>query len=237
MSDPVTTAEATDLLSSVRRLVVDTPDVVAEPEPQVGRLVLTPSFRVDDAVEAEPVVADAAEFVAPQPEPEEAQPTDDVLTLMPEDSVDAEDASADETAEVDPAVAFFGTHDDRHARLEATIAELEEAVLSRDEEFEPDGSEATVEFHDWEDATPIEEPATDGSPDPAPEIDMTVEDNDLDDVGLPAGDWDEEALRDLIADVLREELRGEVGERITRNVRKLIRREIYRVLTTEGMDA
>ncbi len=47
---------------------------------------------------------------------------------------------------------------------------------------------------------------------------------------------DEAALRDLVADIVRQELQGKLGERITRNVRKLVRREIYRVISSEGFD-
>ncbi|MEO8242266.1 MAG: hypothetical protein ABI832_08125, partial [bacterium] len=38
--------------------------------------------------------------------------------------------------------------------------------------------------------------------------------------------FDEEVLRDLVRDIIREELQGGLGERITRNVRKLVRAEI-----------
>ena len=44
---------------------------------------------------------------------------------------------------------------------------------------------------------------------------------------------DEEVLRTLIAQVVREELQGVLGERITRNVRKMVRREIYRALAEQ----
>ncbi len=44
---------------------------------------------------------------------------------------------------------------------------------------------------------------------------------------------DAEALRPLVAALLREELQGPLGERITRNVRKLVRREIQRVLMSQ----
>ncbi|KIN60317.1 Glycerol-3-phosphate dehydrogenase [Sulfitobacter noctilucae] len=47
---------------------------------------------------------------------------------------------------------------------------------------------------------------------------------------------DEEALRDLVSDIVRAELQGALGERITRNVRKLVRREIHRALTAQEMD-
>lgn len=41
---------------------------------------------------------------------------------------------------------------------------------------------------------------------------------------------DMETLRELVADIIRQELQGPLGERITRNVRKLVRREINRAL-------
>ena len=41
---------------------------------------------------------------------------------------------------------------------------------------------------------------------------------------------DEESLRELINGIVREELQGELGERINRNLRKLIRREIASIL-------
>ncbi|MFD0858823.1 hypothetical protein [Roseovarius aquimarinus] len=52
---------------------------------------------------------------------------------------------------------------------------------------------------------------------------------------LPGNDefLDEDALRDLVADIVRQELQGALGERITRNVRKLVRREIHRALTSQ----
>lgn len=47
---------------------------------------------------------------------------------------------------------------------------------------------------------------------------------------------DEAALRELVAQIVREELQGKLGERITRNVRKLVRREIHRALTAQDLD-
>ncbi|OBY24250.1 hypothetical protein [Leisingera sp. JC1] len=46
---------------------------------------------------------------------------------------------------------------------------------------------------------------------------------------------DEDALRDLVASIVREELQGPLGERITRNVRKLVRREIQRALAAHDL--
>lgn len=47
---------------------------------------------------------------------------------------------------------------------------------------------------------------------------------------------DEQMLRALVAEVVRQELQGVLGERITRNVRNLVRREIMRALTSQGLE-
>ena len=47
---------------------------------------------------------------------------------------------------------------------------------------------------------------------------------------------DENALRDIIRETVREELQGALGERITRNVRKLIRSEIHRALAAQELE-
>lgn len=47
---------------------------------------------------------------------------------------------------------------------------------------------------------------------------------------------DMDMLRDLVAEIIREELQGALGERITRNVRMLVRREINRALEARGLE-
>ena len=47
---------------------------------------------------------------------------------------------------------------------------------------------------------------------------------------------DEASARPLVAALIREELQGELGERITRNVRKLVRQEIQRALTVRELE-
>ena len=47
---------------------------------------------------------------------------------------------------------------------------------------------------------------------------------------------DEDALRVLISAVLREEFQGDLGERITRSIRKLVRQEIKRALTANDLE-
>ncbi|NJN40752.1 MAG: hypothetical protein HC807_08010 [Gammaproteobacteria bacterium] len=47
---------------------------------------------------------------------------------------------------------------------------------------------------------------------------------------------DEAALRELVAEIVRSELQGPLGERITRNVRKLVRLEIQRALAARDLE-
>lgn len=47
---------------------------------------------------------------------------------------------------------------------------------------------------------------------------------------------DEDVMRELVRDIIREELQGALGERITRNVRKLVRAEIQRMLICRDLD-
>ena len=89
-----------------------------------------------------------------------------------------------------------------------------------------------------ESADEAEDPGVDGG---AAVSDATFEDgaklNDNFGAYLGSGlDIDEDALRDLVAEIVRQELQGTLGERITRNVRKLVRREIYRILASEDFD-
>ena len=49
-------------------------------------------------------------------------------------------------------------------------------------------------------------------------------------------EMDEESLREIVRDIIREELAGALGERITRNVRKLVRVEINRALTAREFE-
>ena len=47
---------------------------------------------------------------------------------------------------------------------------------------------------------------------------------------------DVDLLRQMVAEMIRHELQGPLGERITRNVRKLVRREINRALENRDID-
>ncbi len=54
--------------------------------------------------------------------------------------------------------------------------------------------------------------------------------------GSSAPILDEESLRAVINAIVREELQGELGERINRNLRKLVRQEIAQILEEQPKD-
>ena len=56
------------------------------------------------------------------------------------------------------------------------------------------------------------------------------------DLAVDPAPLDREELRSLVLDLIRQELQGPLGERITRNVRKLVRREINRALESRDLD-
>lgn len=93
--------------------------------------------------------------------------------------------------------------------------------------------EATL---DWEDHAPRRDGARHVS---SPHHDADREEETRQPVSQAPGDvpiLDEAMLRDMVSDIVRQELQGVLGERITRNVRKLVRREIHRVMMTQEFD-
>lgn len=141
----------------------------------------------------------------------------------------------------------------RSASLSAKIKALEAAIAERAEKWEPDGSAEEVFETAGHAPMAWREPAQDTTEQPnqveqaAPDApvaeaeDLLVEgaatktDAEEPDEGDDAV-MDEEALRELVAEIVRQELRGALGERITRNVRKLVRREIQRALATQALE-
>lgn len=149
--------------------------------------------------------------------------------------------------------------DDTHGStipLTDKIAALEVAVDETTQEWEPDGDEINeLSAPDaptmvWEDdieldakGAPIQDAFVETKPD-IEEVQNIEEKQDTTSTAAPVGTSfgnedqmiDEEALRDLVSEIVRAELQGALGERITRNVRKLVRREIHRALTAQELD-
>jgi len=213
MSDPMSNREIEDVLSSIRRLVTQG-DAQPAAAPSSGKLVLTPAFRVAEA----------------EPQPPAGEAMADPAASHPAD------------AEASPAAAIS---------LEQTIAELEAAISAYGGPFEPDEGEAALPrpesapepntdetsagFAAPSEPAPLAEAASE-----APAKALEEEEAALDDPVLDGGDpdemvFDEAMLRELVTDILREELQGALGQRITRNVRKLVRAEIARALASRDL--
>ncbi|GAA6200238.1 hypothetical protein [Aquicoccus sp. SU-CL01552] len=205
----------------------------------------------DEAVETGTAVDDdtAAVSAAPsEPAPDLDPPHLDLPLLdAPEagdDAVSADDAAdevADETGQMPdagPWAAFpdkegeFADqsptfHSTRAENLSAKIEVLEAVIGRTRDQWEPDGTSDDayagtpvegIGWHEVEDDT-------------AQDID-----EESDDLATDEAVIDEDSLRELVAEIVRQELQGALGERITRNVRKLVRREIHRVLAAQDLD-
>lgn len=267
MSEPLSSTEIEDVLSSIRRLVSDDMRPVngKAAAPASGeKLILTPALRVvlPAGADAEPEVTLMAP-VAAVPEPSAVSSVLPRLHLTLDDSpasglgqvvasvgaaVNAQpenwDAELDEIvfAEGIPAAMWQSPPE---AEVDADSAvELEAAKVAAD-----DAVAAWAQHDDTDhDADPSETAVVQGTIEPdaiwaaAAEASViaALAEDDLPGAGQDAGDdamrFDEDVLRELVRDILREELAGKMGERITRNIRKLVRAEIARALATQDFD-
>jgi len=252
MSDAMSSVEIEDVLSSIRRLVSDdlrpvprpvsaeeaspqsaaakTP-VVTPPGPGADdKLLLTPALRVVPEADAaapplvlprlhlgvEPVarvVASTLERkVAAQSTEWESEVGDSPLLFN--NMQWTEDGWAAPTADV---VQFMPPTVDGAASWAQVEPEAAEAEAVQPAPIaEPD--------HQWADQAEAEvvaqlEAQPDARPDASPDLQL-----------------DEQALRDLVRAVILEQMQGGLGERITRNVRKLVRAEIARAISVHGVE-
>jgi len=193
---------------------------------------------------------DAVENPTGDRQPEAEKPIEDAG----EEPVDA--GETDTVHEVD--------RSEEPTTLGAKIAVLEAKIGQTHDQWEPDGEQGddyagtrveTIEWQDHEAEASAEsesvppdaldtqdlsesDPAIDPEDTLEPEPQQVASDDEdtLDVLGEGDAILDEESLRELVADIVRQELQGVLGERITRNVRKLVRREIHRALTAQELE-
>ena len=245
MSEMMSNVEIEDVLSSIRRLVSEDfrPTAKSAGGAVADKLILTPALRVvsDDA---EPKVAPQA----PMPRLHLGAAPEKVAATL-EQAVGAQ--GFDWESEIgDPPPdgrAFEWSSSARNGR-----GSERHSVVDLRQDPQPDAERI-------DDAMPPEAWAQE-DPDEAPYADMVSDDAILSEAhdsawadeteaevmallvdsapidALASGEGfatvDEEALRKMVRDMIREELQGGLGERITRNVRKLVRSEISRALAT-----
>lgn len=139
----------------------------------------------------------------------------------------------------------------------SAVAHGEDTVLEPDSPGDSDYAGTDVEPLAWQDTSGATSFGGRSSDETAPEADLaslagrieveaqefvaeTIESSIVPDTETIADDdetyIDEAMLRELVSDIVRQELQGALGERITRNVRKLVRREIHRALAAHELD-
>jgi hypothetical protein len=235
-----------DVLSSVRRLV--SPDArprVVSRELRLDKLMLTPSLQVTpEAPRADTLVlTDRAVDVDEGPVGLSSDPAQD--TAVPDDVPPAvADAAEVDVAAADADVPVAEPLADAapDVALHVVEGEWEDAFWSEPEqalaEIALGAEEAEVVAADpapWaqeERAWPEAEPAAAAAKSPLMEGLEGLTDAD----GNPVTVLDEAALNEIVRALIREELQGVLGERITQNVRKLVRAEINRALTARSLD-
>lgn len=235
----------------------------------------SPSHEHDSAGEA------SSEPESHDPGMESDPVSHDVGAAEPEDQYTGDQGvEASEPSEQDqPAELGAQIEESMHkgAALGERVAEVEDAVAARDDEWEPDGegndlyAGSDVASVAWEDygSDPADDDTERGASGPevifarigydqdlsgthhaaangradywsATSGDANIADADANDPDIWSDDGaaiiDEDTLRDMVSEIVRQELQGALGERITRNVRKLVRREIQRALTSQEFD-
>lgn len=146
--------------------------------------------------------------------------------------------------EAEAAPAPRETFERRIAKLEAVVAGHDgtrdsaatDASATRDiasGEAEAMPADDTTDEAGQADAPSADEAADDGSADSAAGADPEHDGTDDPD---PAENVEEAALREVVRALIREELHGELGERVTRSVRKLVRQEINRALASRELE-
>lgn len=247
---PAPVEEECLILTPAQRIEAEEPDIVEE----LSRLETSIAEMEAAVTEAEHDLADETEEAMSQFSEVPAVVAEE---LAPEASLDAppeEEASA-EAAETDSIVTAeatgFALAEDVSAPVvdvdaglsaEADVAEEETPALEEDAAISTEDSSEPVDEQAEEDSyvevgTGEREATRIVRPDRFRRLHRPVDDDPapLFDDGSGSQD-NEEALRILVAQLIREELRGVLGERITHNVRKLVRREIQRALAGHELE-
>lgn len=238
-----TNPEIEDVLASIRRLVSEdvkeggprrrAAERLSEPDPEPGpepapsapeALVLTPDFRVPNttAKEADAVPPDRADLSRIE------CAIDDL-----EAAIDAGEDSVGVPWEAD------GSEGDRWSEA----ADVPLGTAGEDTASVMDGDPVTLPAIEpsAEDAELVEEDRQDeAEASPAGKGQDTPPINEATLRGLVGDILREELsgdiLHGIVSDAIRQELQGPLGERITRNVRKLVRREINQALAAREFD-
>ena len=255
MSEPLGNNEIESVVSSVRRLV--SPDTRPRPVSRdlgAERLLLTSSLRIVaeqsesgstflklEAVPKKSRRNGRAKATAKLETPETAGPAAAARPGLAELALTAEDAELINDTFPEVGLASDLALQDLGTEAVEAVAEVAEAVVP-----EAPGEDVA------DPPALAAEPAAGVAPDAAslpqsePDAEDEAEDLDGDDAmgsqlltdrnGNPISLLDEDDLIALLRTIIQEELQGALGERITRNVRKLVRAEISRALAAQTLE-
>jgi len=252
MSKAEKTAEVEDVLSSIRRLIADGPRAVTEqstPDDDTSddgakHVVDAKSDTDQPAGFVETLNASIAEITQDAPADDTEQPAlsdaqtkaAHVTAFLETETEKAAEIIRPEESQPQKPVPFMLSPE-----MSANIKQFipDPPLRSEDTELENTDTPATE--------TDFKVPFQESHEKEAEEITMpdTVEDDEtvLDAVSstdaqeaTPEQSIDEDMLREIVGEMVRAELQGDLGDRITRNVRKLVRREIHHALAARDFE-
>ena len=222
---------------SADAFVLTNPETPAEDEPTVVAEIETPvgeEATIEGETSVDAQTADQAEDEA-QPEEAEESPEDGSPVELSAKIAALETAIGGISDQWEP----DGASDDAYAG-----SQVEETMVWEDDVPAQKTQAQAVEDAALLDSTEMEEtddavddmPAVEDSSDTA-EDDADASEDEATGFALGADDQllDEDTLREMINEIVHSELQGALGERITRNVRRLVRREIHRALTARDL--
>jgi len=201
----------------------------------------------DDAADAQDMVDDAEAIVASSDDHDSAESYEDEGEDAGQGWATPEAAPLVLSDAAEEAMVWEDHHEDAEldTAARAVTAEAATDAYSEDEEatLHPVTQEADTE-HDPDAAGFIFASTRDGSGHDraasAAGMEQADEGDAMDDRAFLLSEdetiLDEETLREMVAEIVRQELQGALGERITRNVRKLVRREIHRAMTSHELE-
>ncbi len=250
MSEAEKSTEIEDVLSSIRRLVADKPQTKPEPVKPV-EVQTAPS---EPEVTTEAKIASTEEAKTETASPSFVEKMNASIAEMTQETDDTPNAENEAETEshsehLDAFLEYVNQEPSETQKTEKTnepvVVELEKPeplVLRADMAARQEPPLEAVK------AKPATEDTTETVFQETPEADaveiVMPDDIEDDEAALerkpeqPASGQfiDEETIREIVSEMVRAELQGDLGDRITRNVRKLVRREIHHALTTRELD-
>lgn len=264
MSEAEKLGNVDDVLLSIRRLVADRPrtvseqqtDETTEPLHEVDTIEIKPAEKTEPKVSSKKHKKEPTKRLASFVETMNAS----IAKITEETHIEsAPDADVQIRKTQVDALIESKTEEIKQAdeAVKATPEKPEPYILHS--AITPDQDSAEKAMNEAE-ATINSEPAVkdaENTPEEQTESFRVVHDEDAEEIAMPDDVEDDEAalareadtdkkpeapfidedmLREIVSELVRTELQGDLGDRITRNVRKLVRREIHHALASRELD-